>query len=455
MKLTLPLKYFNFLKIYAQRQILICGSLAFSSGFSVLFIMSTVPIWLRDYGITKTVIGWFSLAYLPYVFKILWAPLMDIFKVPILGKWLGHLRGWAILMQSALMVCVLLLAFVNPTEHLWLAAFLVSCIAFFAASRDTATDAYRIEVLKPEQVGPGSAMYLFGYRVGMLLSAAGGLYLSDKISWTLVYITLDIILAIGLITVLAIPEPVVQKNNDIKYNSSIKYSHSKFHVLKRRLFRATVEPFKEFMTRPCWLIILLMIPIYKLGDNFVQNMSNLFFLEIGFTKGEIAATVKGFGLIASIIGSLWGGFIVQRRGDARTMLVYGIIHLLSFGLFALQAYIGDNLLLLFVTIAITQVTSGIITTAFVSFISNLCHFNYRVTQYALFSSLRSLDKCLVFPAGWLADHLTWAAYFIITPLFGIPALIILVYIIFQQRLISIKALTLRDELTTATERKLS
>lgn len=411
--------------IYTQRRICICGLLGFSSGFSVLFIVSTVPIWLYDHGISKTVIGWFiGLAYLPYVLKILWAPIMDIFEAPILGRYLGHLRGWAILAQMALMSCVALLTLINPIDYTWLVGLVIGLISFFSASRDIATDACRVEILEKHEISPGSAMYLFGYRVGMLLSSAGGLYLSDLLPWNLVFIILDLCLLIGLITILSIEEPSTDKfTREILDPGALK---TRTTLLGEKLYKAVARPFEEFIQRRWWFLLVLIIPIYKLGDNFVQSMSNLFFLDIGFKKTDLAFTVKIFGLWASILGSLWGGIIVNKLGDMRAMFINGIIHLLSFSLFALQALVGDHHLLLYLTIAVTHVTGGIVTTAFISFISNLCHRNYRVTQYALFSSLRSLDKCIAyFGAGWLADHMTWGSYFMITPLFGVPALLIL------------------------------
>ncbi len=422
--------FFAQFTMYLRPRILICGLLAFSSGFSVLLIVCTVPIWLKDYGVSKTVIGWFSLAYLPYVLKILWAPLMATVKVPFFGQWLGHLRGWAFSMQLALVGCVSLLAFINPVEHIFLTGLYVGLISFFSASRDTVTDAYRIEILAPSEIALGSAMYLFGYRVGMLTSSAGSLFMADLLPWPVVYGILSASLVVGLVTIWCIPEPESQRQTTLDLEDSPGVPAEPWHVLvRRRLKIATEAPFMEFIKRRGWLLIVLLIPMYKLGDNFVQSMSNLFFLEIGFSKTDIASTVKIFGLIASIIGSLLGGIIVSRIGDVRAMLVNGIIHMLSFGLFVLQSLVGDNIFMLYITIALTHVTGGIVTTAFVSYISNLCHASYRVTQYALFSSLRSLDKCLTFPAGWIADHVSWTLYFMITPLFGLPALFILGYML--------------------------
>lgn len=420
----------NSFSIYLRPKIFLCGFLAFSSGFSVLFVVSTIPIWMNDFGITKTDIGWFiSIAYLPYVLKILWAPLIDISTVPIIGRWLGHLRGWAVTMQFGIIACMFMLSSINPATSIISARIMVFLITFFSATRDIVTDAYRVEILDPEEIAPGSAMYLLGYRVGMLTAGAGGLLLADYLPWNLVFYVLTGFLFIGLITFLFIPDPNIHREYQ---QLELKLNLSWVYEVIGRLKRATIDPLWEFMGRKRWLLILLIIPFYKLGDNFVQSMSNLFFINIGFSKTDIAVAVKCFGLIASILGSIWGGIIVNKMGDLRTMFVNGIIHMLAFGAFVLQDQIGDNLFMLYFTIALTHVTGGIVTTAFVSFISNLCHSSYKATQYAMFSSLRSLDKCLVFGSGWLADHLLWKTYFIITPLFGLPALILIGYVLWTK-----------------------
>ncbi len=421
---------FGSFSIYFRKRIYICGALAFSSGFSVLFLMCTIPLWLRDFGITKTVIGWFSLTYLPYVLKIFWAPFMDVFNVPFFGKKLGHLRGWAFVTQASLLLFVLLLSFINPLDHLTLVASVTVIIAFCSASRDIVTDAYRVEILDSEEVAPGSAIYLLGYRIGMLVASAGSLFLADYLPWSMVFHMLCGFLFVGLIVILFIPEPKVAYK---EHKGSSVGEHLAFvKSFGIRLIKATKMPLKEFFDRKSWLLIILLIPFYKLGDNFVSNMSNFFFLEIGFLKTEIAKTVKLFGLIASIIGSLWGGIIVNRLGDLKAMFLNGIIHMLAFGAYVVQAYVGDSIYMLYFTIAITHVTAGIVTTAIVSYISNLCHPSYRVTQYAFFSSVRSLDKCLAFPAGMLADTLMWSTYFMIVPFFSLSALILILYLLVKK-----------------------
>jgi len=410
--------------------IFICGLLAFSSGFSVLFIMCTIPIWLNDFGISKTVIGWFSIVYLPYVLKILWAPIMEALSVPFFGKFLGHLRGWAFTTQLLIITFILCLCLVNPTEHLLLSALLVTLIAFFSASRDIALDAYRVEILKSSEIAPGSAMYLLGYRLGMLVASAGSLFLADYLDWRYVFFCLACCLLLGLLTILLVSEPQSGSANNM--SNELSTSTWLRHV-STQLKSATEGAFKEFTLRKYWFLIVLLIPLYKLGDNFVQSMSNIFFLEIGFSKSDIASTVKIFGLLASITGSIWGGIIVNRLGDKQAMLINGIIHIISFWVFVLLSVMGNSILMLYFTIAITHVTGGIVTTAFVSFISNLCHRSFKVTQYAFFSSLRSLDKCLTFPAGWLADQLNWTLYFMIVPFFGLPALFILAFMLFYTK----------------------
>lgn len=438
----------SYVMLCVKSQFIICSLLGFSSGFSVLLIMSTIPIWLYECGVSKTLLSVTAICYFPYAFKFLWAPFLDYKKLPFFTAWLGQLRGWAFVLQLLILIFIGLLGYLDPKKNLLLIFALAMIISFLSSSRDIVTDAYRIEVLsKSNQVAQGSAMYLFGYRIGFLFSSAGGLVLAEHLSWNYVFLILSMSQLIGIVTALCIKEPerINTKQNEhnlktpsgcfnkLSYAQTIKYHFVNFICPTYKLIK---QPIKEFISRKGWVIILIIIPFYKLGDNFVQYMSNSFFLDIGFTKTKLAFYVRTFGLIASIIGSLWGGLIVKKNGDLRTMFYYGIFHLLSFLLYSVQAVVGDYTPILLITIAVTHVSGGVVTTAVVSYISNLCHEKHRSTQYALFSSARSLDKCLPSMSGWMADSLTWPMYFVIAPLFSLPAIILIGVLLFSKKSIT-------------------
>lgn len=418
------------------------GLLGFSSGFSFLLVLSTLPVWLKEYDVSKTAIGLFtSFVFLPYALKVLWAPLVDRMKLPVLTKLFGHRRSWSILMQTIILFCIWELAKLNPSENFILSIGLSLTIVLASSTRDLATDAYRVETLNKRLLGAGSALYILGYRIGMLASGAGALYVADSMDWLSSFQVMGGCVVVGLITLLLIPEPKVSKAPEIieqekKAQEFLKSSgtQSRFKFVAATLYASVVCPFKELMSRKHWIAILALVFFFKLGDNLVHFMANLFFLDIGFTKTEIAAVSKVFGLIAAIIGGFLGGAAMMRFGTIKTLLIFGIIHSTSHFLYVAQAEIGYNITFLYITIALTNVTGGMCTAAFVAYLTSLCHKSYSMTQYALFSSLWSLGNIVSSTAGgWVSDHTVWPLYFAFATLSSLPGLALLYFIYHKER----------------------
>jgi len=404
-------------RIYANKQILIISFLGFISGLPLLLTSSTLSVWLAEEGVTKATIGAFSLVALPYTFKFLWAPLFDHAKIPFLTKRLGKRRSFMMLMQIFLIASLICLGSTSPSAHPLLIALFALCVSFFSASQDIIIDAYRVEILDEASYGAGAASVVFGYRIGMLVAGAGALYLAEVVPWGAVYFAMAFLVLLGSIACLMCEEPAQNLPSKTIRNPGFT----------RGLILA---PFLEFIKRKHWVAILLIILSYKLGDAFLTSMSNVFFIETGFSKIEIANVAKVFGLISTLAGGFIAGIMSSRMGIIRTMFLCGIIHMLANLIFVVQVYIGYSVPMLVCTIAIENVTAGMISVALVAYISSLCGGINTATQYALLSSIMAFSRTVLTSfSGVLAASLGWSLYFIFTSLVAIPALLILLWML--------------------------
>jgi len=411
-------------KVYLDRRVMAILFLGFSSGMPLLLTFSTLSIWLAEEGISKTSIGLFALLATPYSLKFIWAPFIDRLRLPFLTQRLGRRRGWAILTQLALVVGIVGLGAGDPVEDTWTMAAWAVFVAFASASQDVVIDAYRIEILEERQYGAGSAMIVAGYRIGMLASGAGALYLAETVSWFWVYVVMAGLMGVGVLTILLNPEPA---GPDVADTSVDRLAPMQW------LRQAVFEPFSEFLDRGGWrtaLLILSFVIFYKFGDSLAGVMANPFYLEIGFTKSEIASISKIFGLAATLAGGFLGGLIVVRRGIMESLLWCGLLQMFSNLMFAIQAMVGHDVSMLSITIAVENVAGGMGTAAFVAYLSALCNMAYTATQYALLSSLMSVARTfLSSPAGFLADSTSWVIFFVVTTIAALPGLIILWWLI--------------------------
>jgi PAT family beta-lactamase induction signal transducer AmpG len=395
-------------KLYANKNIFMVFWLGFMSGLPLLLTSSTLSIWLAENGITKAAIGAFALVGIPYNLKFLWAPLFDYIPIPLLTSWLGRRRSYLVVTQTGLFLALLALALTNAQDNILLVAILAVCVSFFSASQDIVIDAYRVEILEKEYHGAGAATIVFGYRLGMLVAGAGALYLASDVSWTSVYFIMASIVFIGIIFSLFVCEP--SRSNGVT-------SSQKNHILK---------PFYNFIARKNWLIIFLLIILYKLGDAFLTTMSNIFFLELGYSKAEIASITKVFGLIATLSGGFVAGLMTSRFGLLRTMLAAGIIHSVANLIFIAQSYIGYNPDFLMFTIAAENITAGMTAVALVAYISSLCTSTHTAADYAFLSSIAVLGRTILTSvSGALASTAGWPLYFLLTTLMMLPALLII------------------------------
>ena len=413
--------------VYFEYRTFLIFLLGFSSGLPLLLVYGTLSAWLHDQGVSLSVIGWFSIASSAYALKFMWAPLVDRCPLPVLTRMLGQRRSWLVFAQLSVMAAILMLGSSDPTVSLGWTALWAVVLAFASATQDIVVDAYRIEILDEPKMGAGAANYVIGYRVATFASGAGALIIADQAGWFAAYAVMAALVCIGLVATLIGPEPDRQiADEDIKARDRSSRLKRVLTVLRRAVWM----PFKDFMTHRHWPTILLFIALYKYGDALLGVMANPFYLDIGFTKTEIGLVTKGFGLAMTLLGGILGGAFVARFGTLKALMIGGILQALSNGAFAVQAWVGPELPMLFVTIGIENLTGGIGTIAFVAYLSGLCNIAYTATQFALLSSLMAFTRTvLASGGGWLADQIDWVSYFLLTGLAAIPGLLVLVWLI--------------------------
>ena len=311
----------------------------------------------------------------------------------------------------------------NPAHAPQLTALVGVIIATLSATQDTVIDAYRVERLAPEEQGGGAAMATLGYRIGMLISGAGALYLADRYGWEATYLIMAALAASGIIVTL-----LMRSTDTAETEARLPHSFGQF------IRNAVVAPFTDFMTRPLWLQVLAFVILYKLGDAFMGIMFNPFLLDLGFAKTEIAKIVKLYGFAATLLGTFLGGWLVARWGMYRTLLLTGFVHMLTNLMLVVQAKLGANHEFLIASITLENLSGGMSTAAFIAYLSALCKRNYTATQYALLSSLAAFGRTwLSTPSGWLSATLGWQAFFAIASLMALPGLALLVWLERKQR----------------------
>jgi PAT family beta-lactamase induction signal transducer AmpG len=402
--------------VYLQPRVLIVAAMGFASGLPLLLTLSTLSLWLAEAGIDKTTIGLFALVGLPYSIKFLWSPVIDRMPLPPFTALLGRRRGWAIAIQALLILAILAMALTDPRIDAGMTAIAALAIAFFSASQDIVIDAYRIEILEEREQGAGAAATQAGYRIGLLASGAGALFIASAFGWFAAFAAMAALMGASMLIVLIAPEPPA--------SATVVRASGIAAQLKLAVF----DPLAEFFTRSGWLPILAFILLYKFGDAFAGVMANPFYVEMGFTKVEIASVSKVFGLIATLAGVFIGGAVVARIGVLRALLWCGLLQMLSNLMFAAQALAGHDILVLFATIGLENFSGGMGSAAFVAYLSVLCNLAYTATQYALLSSFMSFGRTfLSSSSGWIADHVDWVQFFVISTALAVPGLLLLIW----------------------------
>lgn len=385
-------------------RMLVALIMGFSSGLPLLLTISVLQAWMKEEGVDLSIIGLMALVGLPYTIKFLWAPILDRFTPPFLGR----RRGWLLITQIALAAAIAGLGFTDPVQMPWMVAFAAFLVTFFSASQDIVIDAYRREDLPDEELGLGSSLYINGYRVGMLLASGGGLILADRLSFTGVYLIMSACMLPGIITTLCAREPEVLEG------------------APRTLRDAVVQPLTDYFKRPQALWILTFILLYKIGDTMASAMTTPFYLDLGFTKTQIGAVVKLFGFWATIGGALLGGVTMLRLGINRALWLFGVLQAVSTAGFAALARIGPSIPALSGVIAFENLSGGMGTAAYAAFMASITNRRFTATQYALLSSLMGIPRVMASaPTGYIAKAFGWEGFFILCTLIAIPGMLLL------------------------------
>lgn len=393
-----------FLDAFRSRRVGVMIPLGFASGLPAPLIGGTLTAWMATEGVDLKTIGTFTLVSLPFSFKFVWAPLLDRFRVPFLGR----RRGWMILSQLALIVAIAGLGIIDPTSAPAMLALGAVIVAALSASQDIVSDAYRTDALRSEERASGTAVFVAAYRGALIVSSAGALILSDILPWRTVYLLMAALMAVGIIGTLIAPAPEDPAEPPPTFAAAV------------------VEPFREFFTRERALMLLGVVLFYKVGDVVAAHLRTPFLMEVGFSRTEIGAIVKGLGLGATIIGALVGGGFVATLGLWRSLLLFGVLQSVANLLYAAIGVVGKSYALLVVAIGVDNLFGGFATAAFVALLMTLCDKRYTATQYALLTSAASIvGKLLGASSGIVAERSGWPAFFTFTVLMAVPALVIL------------------------------
>ena len=409
-------KLLSSLKVYADKRMLVMLAFGFSSGFPFALVYSTLGLWLKDVGISIALIASFSLLKTPYSFKWLWAPLIDRLPLPILGK-LGRRRSWALLTQILIISAIISMSLCSPALKNYTIALFAFILSLSSASQDIVLDAYRVENFNTQEQGSASAVFVLGYRIGLIFSGAGALYLAEYFSWNQVYLMMSSGVLIGILTVLCIREkPFIPQNTDKSQIFSFK--------------KAVWAPLKDFSKKAGWIYILLFILFYRLSDAYIGPMAYLFYDDMGFSYKDIAKVSNLYGSLTTIIGMLIGGAVLRRISLPKCLIYFGILQGLSNLIYVAQAYVGNNIYMLMLTISVENISGGLGTAAFMAYLASLCNVEYTATQYALLSSFMSLVRdVLASTSGLLVKAVGWTPFFVLTTLMALPGLFLLVYML--------------------------
>ena len=384
--------------------------LGFSSGLPFYLTSKTLQAWMTTAKVDLATIGFFSLVTLPYSLKFVWAPLMDRYVPPFLGR----RRGWVFITQVLLLLAIAAMSLHDPRTGLKMLAINAIAIAFFSASQDISLDAYRTDVLRDREMGAGAAVFVMGYRIAMITTGALAFFLADRMPWPIVYLILSLLMIIGIATTFVAPEPVLSD------------------APPRTLVEAVVLPFADFFQRLGVLralVVLLFIVAYKYSDSLAGSMTTPFLLQTGFSQSEVGAVFLGVGVVATIVGVLVAGAVMGILGINRSLWIFvvfqGLSNLTYYGL----SLSGKNHAFMVAAIITENFGLGLVTGAMTAYLMSMCNKRFTATQFALLSSLLAASRdILVAPAGKIAESLGWPGFFLLTVAMAIPPLLLLPFI---------------------------
>ena len=405
------------IRVYFRPRVIAMMFLGFSGGLPFLLVFSTLTAWLREEGVSKSAIGFFAWIGITYSIKVIWAPIIDRYGIPLLTRSLGQRRSWMLAGQLGIAAGLLAMSLLG-TSDLYVLSIAALVVAFSSATQDVAIDAYRIEAMEERYQGAMSAMYIFGYRVALLAAGAGAFYLAEYFNWVVAYQVMAAAMLLGVLTCLSISEPVKARDELLAQEESSRGWRVNF-------VNAVLQPFLEFFRRQgrFALIILLFIAVFRLSDIAMGIMANPFYLDMGYSKTDIANVAKVFGFFMSIAGAAIAGLLVVKWGIYRCLMIGAVAVASTNVLFAVLSLATPELSYLAVVISADNISGGFAATAFVAYLSSLTNRAYTATQYALFSSLMTLPgKFMSGFSGLVVDNFGYFEFFLVAAALGIPAI---------------------------------
>lgn len=397
----------NWKEILFNRKMLTCVFLGFSSGLPLFILVSLVSAWLRRSDIDLSTIGLFALVGLPYTWKFLWSPVMDRFSLPFLGR----RRGWALISQLGVLVCVGMLGHFDPQESMAVVIVIVSLVAFFGASQDIVIDAYRRELLEDDELGTGTSMWINAYRVSQLVPGSLALILSDHVPWSVVFWVTAMFMLVGMITVLVMKEV----SDDL--------------MAPKTLREAVVEPFKEFFQRDgikSGLAILAFMFFYKLGDNMATALATPFYIDMGYSNTEIGTVAKFAGLWAGIAGGVLGGVVMLKVSINRALWLFGVVQMATILPYVWLSQAGPTLTGLFVVVSGEYLGVGLGAIALTAYMARETSKAFTATQFALFSSFIAIPRTVAnATTGFIVESVGWTGFYWICFAVAVPGMLLL------------------------------
>ncbi|MBU0993629.1 MAG: AmpG family muropeptide MFS transporter [Proteobacteria bacterium] len=393
------------LKSIFSRRMIVALFMGFASGLPLFLTSgSLIQAWMTEEGVDLSLIGLTAFFGLPYTLKFLWAPFLDRFIPPFLGR----RRGWLLTFQVLLMISIAGLGQTDPSKNIYMVALAAFIVTFFSASQDIVADAYRREDLADEELGLGSSMFINGYRIGILLATGGGLILADHMSYSRVYFLMAACMIVGIVTTVLTPEPALPDETP------------------KTLTEAIIAPLVDYFSRNNAILILTFILLYKIGDTMAGAITMPFYLQIGFSKTEVGTIVKLFGFWATIFGSMAGGILMLRIGITKSLWIFGVLQAVSTAGFALMAHIGYSISLLTCVITFENLSAGMGTSAYAAYMASITNKKFTATQYALLTSLMGVPRIFASaPTGFFAEYLGWENFFIFCTLIALPGMLLL------------------------------
>lgn len=394
--------------LLTDRRFLILLALGFSAGLPLPLTAFTLRQWMSEAGVSLAAIGFTALIGLAYALKFLWSPAIDHLPPPFF-RYLGRRRGWLASLQLPLAGAILALGLTDPASLPALTAAVAVGVAFLSASQDIVIDAYRIEILQEREQGYGLACYVWGYRGALLVSNAGALAVAEFAGWPAAFAMCALLVGVGFAATLAGTEPPAPPPGPVGWAA--------------RLRHAVVDPFRDFLRREWWWVILAFVALYKLGEALAGVMTAPFYRSLGFSRLEVAQVASVFGLFATLAGALAGGWLVARIGLKRALILTGLGQMLSNLMYVALAQAGHDIGMLYAQVGVENFTDGMADAAFVAYLSSLTSRAYTATQYALLSSLAAVPlRTFGAGSGVLAEALGWTWFFLLTTAAALPAM---------------------------------